>query len=89
MENLSDVFKIIQPNCWMVSVDLKNIFYMIAFHNAYQNNFEFMWYQKFYKYLGMPNRYSGAMKVFTKMLKPPFATPRKQGFIFVIFVDDP
>ena len=36
----------------------------------------------------MPNGYSDAMRVFTKMLKPPFATLRKQGFTSVIFVDD-
>ena len=36
----------------------------------------------------MPNRYSDAMRVFTKMLKPPFATLQKQNFISVIFVDD-
>ena len=24
MESLQDVFKIMQPNCWMVSVDLNN-----------------------------------------------------------------
>ena len=47
-----------------------------------------MWYQKFYQYLGMPNGYSDAMRVFTKMLKPPLATLRKQGVISVIFVDD-
>ena len=47
-----------------------------------------MWYQKFYKYLGIPNRYSNAMRVFTKMIKPPFATLRKQGFISVILADD-
>ena len=88
MEFLSDVFKIIQPNCWMASVDLKDAFYNIPIHNAYQKYFKFMWYQKFYKYLGMPNGCSDAMRVFTKMLKPPFATLRKQGFISVIFVDD-
>ena len=47
-----------------------------------------MWYQKFYKYLGMPIGYSDAMRVFIKMLKPPFGTLRKQGFTSVIFVDD-
>ena len=36
----------------------------------------------------MPNGYSDAMRVSTKMLKPPFATLQKQGFISVIFVDD-
>ena len=49
---------------------------------------KFMWYQKFYRYLGMPNGYSDAMRVFTKMLKPPFVTLRKHDFSSVIFVDD-
>ena len=88
MAPLSDVFKIIQPNCWMASVDLKDSFYTIPIHNAYQKYFKFMWHQKCYKYLGMPNGYSDAMRVFTKMLKPLFATLRKQGFISVIFADD-
>ena len=88
MESLSDVFKIIQPNCWRANVDLKVTFYTIPIHNAYQKYFKFMWYQKFHKYLGIPNGYFDAMRTFTKMLKPPFATLQKQGFISVIFVDD-
>ena len=74
MELLSDVSKIIQRNCWMTSADLKDAFYTIPIHNAYQKCFKFVWYQKIYKYLGMPNGYSDTMRVFTKMLKPPFAT---------------
>ena len=34
MEFLSDVFKIIQPNCWMTSADSKDAFYTIHIHNA-------------------------------------------------------
>ena len=88
MESVSDVFKIIQPNCWMARVALKDAFYTIHIHNAYQNYFKFVWYQKFYKYLGISNEYSDAMRVFTKMLKLSFATLRKQGFISVIFVNE-
>ena len=55
MESLLDVFKIIHPNCWMASVDLENVFYTIPIHNAYQKHFRFTRYQKFCKYLGMPN----------------------------------
>ena len=86
--SLSDVFKIILPNCWMASVDLKDAFYNIPSNNAYQKYFKSMWYQKFYKYLGVPNEYSDAMRVLTKMLKLSFATLPKQGFISIIFVDD-
>ena len=74
MESLSDVFKIIQPNCWMASADLKDGLYTILIHNTYQKYFKFLWYQKFYRYLGMPNGYSDAIRVFTKILKPLFAT---------------
>ena len=35
----------------------------------------------------MPNGYSNAMREVTRMLKPPFATLQKQGFISIIFVD--
>ena len=44
MESMSDVFKIIQPNCWMASADLKDAFYTILIHNAYQKYFKFMLY---------------------------------------------
>ena len=72
----------------MASVDLKDDFYTIPFHNAYQKYFKFMWYKKFYIYLGMANEYSDAMRVFTNILKPPFVTFWKQGFISGIFADD-
>ena len=72
----------------MASVDLKVAFYTTPIHNAYQKYFRFMWYQKFCNYLGISNVYSDATIVFSKKLKPPFATLRKQGFISVIFIDD-
>ena len=36
----------------------------------------------------MPNGYSDAMRIFTKILKPPFAQLRKMGHLSVIYVDD-
>ena len=36
----------------------------------------------------MPNDYSDAMRIFTKILKPVFGHLRNQGHISVIFVDD-
>ena len=46
LESVLDVFKIIQPNSWMASANLKN-FYTIPIHNSCQQYFKFMWYQKF------------------------------------------
>ena len=47
LESLSDVFKIIQPNGWMASVDLKDAFNTMPIHNAYQKYFKLMLYQKY------------------------------------------
>ena len=36
----------------------------------------------------MPNGYKDAMRVFTKILKPPFANLRSEGHLSVVHVDD-
>ena len=36
----------------------------------------------------MPNGYSEAVRVFTKLLKPPFSILRSHGYLSVVFVDD-
>ena len=36
----------------------------------------------------MPNRYSDAMRLFTKVLKPAFFYLRKVGYLSVVYVDD-
>ena len=81
-KSLSDVFEIIQPNCWMASANLKDAFFTIPIDNGYQKYFnKFMWYQKFYiQVFRHAKWYSDPMGIFT--------TLQKQGFISVIFVDD-
>ena len=36
MEYLQDEFKIIQQNCWMASVDLKDVFYSVSLHKNHE-----------------------------------------------------
>ena len=88
MESLNDVFKIIKKGVWMASVDLKDAFFIVPVHKLHQRFFIFEWIQKFYKVVGMPNGYSDAMRIFTKMLKPVFVHLRLEGHLSVIFVDD-
>ena len=88
MESLNDVFKIIKRGVWMASVDLKDAFFTVPVHKLHQKFFMFEWIQKFYKFVGMPNGYSDAMRIFTKILKPVFGHLRQEGHLSVIFVDD-
>ena len=70
MDSLTDVFKTIKKDVWMDSVDLKDAFFTVPAHISHQKYFKFGWFQNFYKFLGMPNGYSDAMRIFTKILKP-------------------
>ena len=88
MKSLNDVFKIIKRGVWMASVDLKDAFFTVPVHKLHQKIFMFEWIQKFYKFVGMPNGYSDAMRIFTKILKPVFGHLRQEGHLSVIFVDD-
>ena len=88
MESLLDIPKIIQPDCWMASVDLKNTFHSIPIFKDHQKYFSFEWLEKIYKFTGILNGYSEAMRVFIEMRKASFSTLRQQGFLSVTFVND-
>ena len=88
MESYHDVQNIIKPNVWMASVDLKDAFYSIPVHRDYQKYFKFFWQGTFYQFQGMPNGVGPAMRLFTKVLKPPFAWLRSKGHMSVVYVND-
>ena len=88
MKSILNVFKIIKEDVWMASVDLKNVFFTIPINEAHQKYFIFEWLGKIYKFIAMPNGYSDAMCIFTKLSKPVYAYLRQQGCLSVIFVDD-
>lgn len=88
MESLENVLNIIQPYTWMASVDLKDAFYTVPVHPSHQKYLRFKWNNTLYQYLAMPNGYSEAMRIFTKLLKVPFSFLRQKGHSSVVFVDD-
>ena len=88
MESILDVFKTIKKDVWMTSWDLKDAFFKIAINKAYQKYFIFKWLGKIYKFIAMPNGYSDAMHVSTKVSKPVYTYLMQQGYLSVIFVDD-
>ena len=84
MESVTDVFKTIKNYVWMASVDLKDAFFTVPEHISHQKYFKFKWFQNFYKFFGMLNGYSDAMRIFTVILKPVFGYLRNQDHICYI-----
>ena len=88
METIQCVINMIQPNCWMASVDLKSAFYSIPVHPNHRKYLKFYWHNTPYVFNVMPNGYTDAPRMFTKLLKPIFAYLRSRGFCSVVFLDD-
>ena len=47
----------------------------------------FQWQEHCHTFRGMPNWYTEAVRVFTKLLKPSFSILRSYGYLSVVFVD--
>ena len=87
MESISQIISMIQPGCWMASFDLKDAYYSVSVHPKHRHYFKFLWNEA-YEYDAMPMGYRDAPRIFTKLLKPVFATLRERGHQSVIYLDD-
>ena len=86
-KSVQDVFKIIQPNCWMASVDLKDAFYSVPIIKDHQKYLKFQWLEEIYIFLRVSNWYSEVMHIFPKSKNPSFLL-WKQELLPVTLVDN-
>ena len=72
----------------MASADLKDAFFTMPICEDDIKYLTFLWDGQVLAFLAMPNGYSDAMRIFTKILKPPFKVLREEGHLSVVYVDD-
>ena len=68
--------------------DFKDAFFTIPICEDDIKYLKFLWDGQTLAFLAMPNGYSDAMYIFTKILKPPFKVLREEGHLSVVYVDD-
>ena len=88
MEMFEQSLKLVQPNMWMCSLDIKDAYYAVPIHESHQKYFTFEWNNKLYSFTCMPNGWANAPYVFTKILKPVFFHLRSIGHLSSYFIDD-
>ena len=88
METIQSVMKMITPNCWMASIDLKDAYYSVKIHPDYQKYLKFKYEGVLYAYTAYPNGLASCPRQFTKLLKPPISKLRSQGHILSSYIDD-
>ena len=88
MEGLHLLPHLLQPQDWMVKMDLKDVYLQIPIHPDYQHLLTFQWEEKNYKFQCLPFGLSAALRVFTKLLKPVVSFLRQIGCRLIIYLDD-
>ena len=76
------------PNCFMATIDLKDAYYSVPVNVNHRRYLRFIWKNQLFQYTCLPNGLSSAPRLFTKILKPLYATLRSQGFENVGYIDD-
>ena len=73
----------------MASVDLKHAYYSVPVAKEFQKFLKFKWKGQLYCFTCLPNGLACCPRLFTKIMKPVFATLRQQVFFLsVSFIDD-
>ena len=88
METLSTALSLIRKGCYMASLDLKDAYYSVPIHKDYKKLLRFEWKGHLFEFNALPNGLAAAPRLFTRLLKPVFATLREAGHISTVFLDD-
>ena len=89
METFSHVRQWIQPNYFLVGLDLKDQFLSVPINKKYQKYLRFNWLGKILQWVVLPFGLKCSPRVVTKLLKPVMALLRSTFGIFItVYMDD-
>ena len=88
METLDSIVKLLRPNCFMASLDLKDAYYSVPIAPEDRVFLRFWWNDTLYQYTCFPNGLTSAPRKFTKLMKPVLASLRLLGYTNAIYIDD-
>ena len=88
IEALKCAMSLLKKNAWMTVLDLKDAYYSVPITLEHRKYLKFYFQGQLYCFTCLPNGLSCAPRIFTKLLKPVFATLRSQGHLSVSYIDD-
>ena len=88
LDSIEDALDLITESCYFGSPDLKDAYCSILIHENYQKYLKLFWKEEYYQYIVLPNGFSPAVRVFTKVLTSSFKYLRSKGHFSVKYIDD-
>ena len=87
MESLGCATNLMSPGCYFSSLDLKDAYYSVSIHPTQRKYLRFSWNSQLYEFTCLPNVYTGAPRLFTKIMKPIFGKLRSEGLVSVFYLE--
>ena len=89
MDTLETAIRLMTPCCFMTSIDLKDVYYSVPIADEHQKYLKFLWRDQLYAFTCLPMGLTSSPRIFTKILKPVFATLHsKFGHSCLGYIDD-
>ena len=88
MDTLNTITKLVDKDCFMAFVDLKDAYYSVPIAAPYRKYLRFSWRGKLYQFTCLPNGLSCGPRKFTKLLKPALYALHLKGHISSDYIDD-
>ena len=85
---LSTCLDLMEPDCFMASLDLSNAFHTIPMHPDFTKFLKFRIGHHIYKYLTLPMGFRDSPRLFAKILKPVLSHLRSKSLVSSVYIDD-
>lgn len=86
MENFEQAIRLIFAGNYLASVDLRHPYYTVKIAERQQRFLCFKWDNTIYQFTCLPSGISDP-RIFTKLMKPAFASLRGRGHFVTSFID--
>ena len=84
MDSLNTILKLLDKDCFMASLDLKDAYYSMPIRKSDRKYLSFYWQDNLYQYTRLPNGLSRGPRKFTKIMKPALSTLHIRGTLCLV-----
>ena len=88
MDIINSVAHLIQQNCCMLKIHLKDAYYSVKILEEHSKYLKFFAGSKILKFEVLPIWIVFRFKIVTELTEPPIAVLRLEGIIITIYIDD-
>ncbi|OXA40675.1 putative enzymatic polyprotein [Folsomia candida] len=88
MEDLRSAIRLMENDCYMTTIDLKNAYYLISIRKTDRKFLRFSWKGQLYQFNCLCFGLSSAPRTFTNILRPVMRYLRRSGIRNVVYLDD-